>query len=201
MMIIGLTGNIATGKSKVASIFEEHGASIIDADRIAREVVGKGSPAWYEIVRHFGEEILRSDGSIDRKALGEIVFRDREKMKVLNDITHPRIMEKIRRRIEDLEKQKADIVIIEAALIVEKGGMKDLIDKLVVVSCTEEEQLRRLTERDGIGHDEAVSRISSQMPSKEKLRHADYIIDNSGSPEHTRRQVKELLEKLRSGTI
>lgn len=196
MLIIGLTGNIATGKSEVASMFREMGAKIIDADRIAREVVEKGSPAWKDIVGYFGEKILNKDGSVNRKTLGEIVFRDPKKLSKLNEITHPRIMEAIKRRLDEYRKQQISIVIIEAALIVEKGGMKDIIDKLVVVTSDRNDQISRLMKRDGISREDALYRIRSQMPISEKTKHADYVIDNSKTLEYTRKQVSNLMEEL-----
>lgn len=200
MLIVGLTGNIATGKSEVASMFRDMGAQIIDADRIAREVVEKGSPALNDIIDNFGEEVLNKDGSLNRKALGEIVFRDPEKLSKLNEITHPRIMERIRSKLREYRSQGCDIVIIEAALIVEKGGMKDLIDKLVIVTSDEEEQISRLMKRDGISREDALYRIGSQMPISEKIKHADYVIDNSKSLDKTRKQVSKTMGKLLSSS-
>jgi dephospho-CoA kinase len=196
MMIIGLTGNIASGKTEVAKIFEELGAKIIDADEIAREVVEPGEAAWQEIVEEFGSDILNSDGSINRKKLGGIIFNDHRKREQLNRITHPRIMTKIKETIDNYKKQNAKLVIVEAALIVEKGGLLSLIDGLIVVSTDEETQIKRIMTRDGLQRDEALSRIESQMPISEKTKHATYIIDNSESLEETRKQVEEVWEKI-----
>jgi dephospho-CoA kinase len=198
MKIIGLTGNIASGKTEVAKIFKELGAKIIDADRIAREVVEPGERAWQEIVEEFGRDILQSDGSIDRKKLGGIVFNDDEKREQLNRITHPRIMTKIIEVIDKYKKENVKLVIIEAALIVERGGLLSLIDGLIVVSTDEETQIKRIMTRDRLQRDEALSRIKSQMPMPEKTKHATYIIDNSGSLRETRKQVKEIWEKINS---
>lgn len=196
--MIGLTGNIACGKSVVARMFEELGAKIIDADRIARLVVEPGEPAWKEIVEKFGEGILNTDRTIDRNKLGEIVFNDDEKREELNRITHPRIIERIKERIEEYRGEKAKVVMIEAALIVEKGGMRPLINDLIVVTADEETQIKRLIERSGLSREEAFSRIRSQMPISEKVKHATYVIDNSGSLGHTRRQVEEIWERIKS---
>jgi dephospho-CoA kinase len=189
MKIVGLTGNIASGKSVVASMFRELGASIIDADQIARLVVEPGQPAWKEIVERFGEEVLNSDGTINRSRLGEIVFRDGEKREELNRITHPRIIEKIKELIEKHRK--------EAALIAERGGMKPIISDLIVVTADEETQISRLTQRVGLSREEALLRIKSQMPISEKVKHATYVIDNSGNLEETRDQVKKVWEMIR----
>ena len=196
MKVIGITGNIASGKSTVARMFEALGARIIDADEIARIVVEPGEPAWKEIVGEFGKDILEPGGAIDRKRLGGIVFGDEARRKRLNEITHPRIMERIRGLVREYEKEKAPVVMIEAALIVEKGGLKDLIDALIVVTADEETQIRRLMEGKGYSREEAVSRLRAQMPAREKMIHGDYIIDNSGSLEDTRARAKAVSEAI-----
>jgi len=196
MKVIGITGNIASGKSTVARMFEALGARIIDADEIARIVVEPGEPAWKEIVGEFGKDILEPGGAIDRKRLGGIVFGDEARRKRLNEITHPRIMERIRGLVRGYEKEKAPVVMIEAALIVEKGGLKDLIDALIVVTADEETQIRRLMEGKGYSREEAVSRLRAQMPAREKMIHGDYIIDNSGSLEDTRARAKAVSEAI-----
>ncbi len=196
MKVIGLTGNIACGKSVVAGMFRELGASVIDADQVARLVVEPGQPAWKEIVERFGEGVLNPDGTINRRRLGEIVFRDAEKREELNRITHPRIIEKIRELIEEHRKEGARVVIVEATLIVEKGGMKPIIGDLIVVTADEETQIMRLTQRVGLSREEALLRIKSQMPVSEKVKHATYVIDNSGDLEKTREQVKRVWEMI-----
>ncbi|MGH7890037.1 MAG: dephospho-CoA kinase [Thermodesulfobacteriota bacterium] len=196
MKVIGLTGNIACGKSAVARMFEELGSKTIDADQIARLVVKHGEPAWHEVVETFGAEILNRDGSINRSILGEIVFNDKEKREILNSITHPRIIERIKELVEQLAKEKVEVVIVEAALIVEKGGMKSVIRELIIVTADEETQIRRLIKRDGLSREEAVARIKSQMPLSEKLKYATYVVDNSGTFEETRKQVEELWKKI-----
>jgi dephospho-CoA kinase len=198
MKIVGLTGNIASGKTEVAKIFKELGAKIIDADRIAREVVELGEPAWQEIVDEFGSNILNSDGSINRRKLGEIIFNDDTRREHLNRITHPRIMNKIKETIDQYKKENVNLVIIEAALIVERGGLLNVIDELIVVSADAETQIERIMTRDGLQRDEALSRMESQMPISEKTKHAAYIIDNSRSLGETRKQVEEIWKKISS---
>ncbi len=195
--IIGLTGNIASGKSSVADMFEKLGAKIIDADRVARSVVEPQKPAWKEIVEKFGSGVLNSEGAVDREKLGEIVFNDDDKRCLLNDITHPKILEEIKELIESTRNEENRIVIIEAALIVEKGGwLREIVQSLIVVSANEESRIERLMERNGYTRDEALSRISSQMPSAEKEKHGDFIIDNSGSPEATKSQVLNIWKEI-----
>ena len=197
MILIGLTGNIATGKSAAAQMFRERGAGIIDADVIAREVVDVGTDAWKEIVSEFGESILDSDGRIDRKKLGNLVFNDEDKRKKLNRIVHPRIRERIGELISALEAENRQAAVIEAALIIENGGwLYDAVDHIVVVTTDPGIQVGRLIERDGYTEEEALSRINSQMPAAEKLSHADYVIDNSGSLTETARQVEEIWRNI-----
>jgi dephospho-CoA kinase len=198
MKVIGLTGNIGCGKSVVARMFEELGARVIDADRIARLVVDPGEPAWKEIVKTFGKDILNQDGTINRGRLGEIVFNDKEKRETLNGITHPRIIERIKELIEESGRENVEVVIVEAALIVEKGGMKPLINDLIVVTADEKAQIRRLMGRDRFSREAALSRIRSQIPLSEKVGLATYVIDNSGTLEETRRQVEEVWKRIRN---
>ena len=198
MKVIGLTGNIASGKSVVASMFEDLGAKVIDVDDIARKIVEPNETAWKKIVDTFGQNILNPDSTINRKKLGEIIFNDYEKRKILNDITHPKIIQNARDKVEKYKNEMVEVVIIEAALIVEKGGLKDLIEKLIVVISDEESQIERLTERNGFSKEEALSRINSQMPTSEKVKHADYIIDNSGTTSETENQVKKLWHEIRT---
>lgn len=200
MKIIGLTGNIASGKSVVAQMFERLGAKIIDADLVARTVVEPNKPAYKEIVDTFGRGVLNSKGDIDREKLGKIVFNDEEKRDILNKITHPKIVDEIKELIESNRKEGTEIIIIEAALIVEKGGwLRDIIDSLIVVSASEDSRIERLMSRNGYSRDEAMARISSQMPSVEKEKHGDFIVDNSTSLEDTDSQVLSIWEKITGG--
>ncbi len=198
MKVVGLTGNIASGKTEVAKIFKDLGAKIIDADQIAREIVKPGEIAWEEIRREFGDEILNSDRTINRLKLGEIVFKDNEERDRINKITHPRIIERMKELIKKYKKDNVKVVIIEAALIVERGGLKDTIDGLIVITADEETQIKRIIKRDELKRDEAISRINSQMPIAEKVKHATYVIDNSGTLSETRKQVEEVWEKLKT---
>ncbi len=196
MKVIGITGNIASGKSTVARMFEALGARIIDADEIARIVVEPGAPAWEEIVSEFGRDVLEPDGAINRKRLADIVFGDEAKRKRLNDITHPRIGERISELLREYKKEGAPVVMVEATLIVERGGLKSLIDWLIVVTADEETQIERLIRDKGFTREEALSRLRAQMPAREKMMHGDYIIDNSGSLEDTRAGVKAVSEAI-----
>lgn len=196
MLIVGLTGGYASGKSTVAKIFVELGAALIDADRLAREVVKPDKQAWFEIVDHFGKGILLENGEIDRKALGEIVFRDKTEREILNAIVHPRVLEEELKAIEEIRKREPDaIVVLSVPLLIESGHYKNC-DKIVVVTVDKDTQIKRLMGRDGFSIDEAIRRISAQMPLSEKVTYADYLIDNRGNREETEVQIKEVFRRL-----
>ena len=195
-LLVGLTGGIASGKSLVSALFQELGAHVIDADRLAREVVEPGQPAYQEIVEAFGREILQSDGRLDRKKLGGQVFADPEKRRRLEAITHPRIQVLRQARLQALAEQGFDgIVIQDAALLIEVGAA-DTVDRVVVVYVDEATQIERLTARDDLSEAEARQRIQSQMPLEAKARLAHYVVDNRRSPGETRQQVEAIYQAL-----
>ncbi|GLI50451.1 dephospho-CoA kinase [Tepidanaerobacter syntrophicus] len=197
MTVIGLTGGIASGKSTVTALLKEKGAAIIDADKIAREIMSKGEPAWFEVLNYFGDEILNNDRSdIDRKKLAHIVFSDKAKLEVLNNITHPKIIEEIKRQVEEYKKAGKKIIVIDAALLIETG-LDKIADEVWVVAANEDIQLQRLMAREkDITKDEALKRIKSQMPLAEKLKFADRVIDNNSSIEETKKQVDKIWTKI-----
>ena len=196
MKVIGLTGNIGSGKSTVAEMFRQLGAKKIDADSIARKIVEPGERAWKEIKDVFGDEVISSDQSIDRQKLGDIVFNDVSKRALLDNITHPKIFDEINNLVNEYEKDHSKVVIIEAALIIEKGGLLDLIDKLILVVVDEDTQTKRIKLRDDIPSDQIQSRIKSQMQISEKKKYADYIIDNNGSVLKTRTQANKIWKEI-----
>jgi len=197
MLIVGLTGGVASGKTAISQVLKGEGAYIIDADQIARELVQPNRPAWNELIRAFGKEILQEDGSIHRKKLADKVFADPKKRKLLNQILHPRIKEEMDRRTKEIgQKDPEAIVVIDAPLIVELGDQRDL-DKLIVVASTQTQQIERLKERDGISPEEALRILSSQMPVEEKVKLADYVIRNEGSIEEAKKRGKEVFKELR----
>ena len=190
-MIIGLTGGIACGKSTVAQMLVDRGARLIDADQIAREVVLPGTPALQEIAARFGPSVLKEDGSLDRKRLGDIVFSDPEAKRDLERILHPRIRRVIRERKEQLvSEDPRRPVIVDVPLLFE-SGMADGYDEIMVVYVPEEVQLRRLMERDGLTREQALGRIRAQWPIEEKKKLADVVIDNSGTLKETEDQIIE----------
>jgi len=197
MLIVGLTGGVASGKTAISQVLKGEGAYIIDADQIARELVQPNRPAWNELIRAFGKEILQEDGSIHRKKLADKVFADPKKRKLLNQILHPRIKEEMDRRTKEIgQKDPEAIVVIDAPLIVELGDQRDL-DKLIVVASTQTQQIERLKERDGISPEEGLRILSSQMPVEEKVKLADYVIRNEGSIEEAKKRGKEVFKELR----
>ena len=196
--IIGLTGGIASGKSTVSQMFRELGVAVIDADQIAREIVEPGEPAYDEIVETFGEAVVGEDGRLDREELGDVVFNDDAARSKLDAITHPRIGQRMMEKAGRAHEQGADWVLYDAALIVE-NNLQDAFDALIVVAADPEIQRRRLVERDGITRGEAQARLDAQMPLSEKIDVADYVIDNNGTLEETRRQVESLHEIIDRG--
>ena len=198
MLIVGLTGGYASGKSTVAKLFVELGGVLIDADKLAREVVKPDKQAWFEIVAHFGKGILLKNGEIDRKALGEIVFGSDAEREKLNAIVHPRVLDEELKAIEEIKGRGLDaILILSVPLLIESGHYRQC-DKIVVVTVDRDTQIKRLMERDGFSREESLRRISAQMPLSEKVQYADYVIDNSGSKEETELQVREVFRRLRS---
>lgn len=196
MLKVGLTGGIATGKSFVLSVLGELGCEVMDADQTAREVVEPGQPAFDEIVAHFGREIVGADSRLDRAKLGAIVFNDAAQRARLNSIVHPKVFEAQARRMAEVESRNPQaVVVIDAALMIETGSYRRF-DKLVVVHCQPEIQLQRLMTRNNLTQEEATARISSQMPSAEKLKFADFAINTSLGFEDTRRQIESLYEQL-----
>jgi dephospho-CoA kinase len=196
MLRVGLTGSIGVGKSFVATIFIELGCHVLDADVTAREVVMPGTPGLNALTEAFGKEILNTDGTLDRKRLGALVFADENQRQRLNHILHPFI---IARQDEIMNAWEAEdpegIGIIDAALMIESGGYKRF-DKLIVVYCRPEVQLERLILRDKLSREEAERRINSQMPQEEKQKFADYLIDTSDGFDLTRARTTEVYNRL-----
>jgi len=190
-IVIGLTGGIASGKSTVSDLFRKYDIPVIDADVVAREVVEPGEPVLAAIVDAFGAEILLPDGMLDRPKLGGIIFRDPQKREVLNGIVHPVVRERMTAERDRL-KSKHPAVVLDIPLLFE-GKQLHLVDKVVVVCVDPQVQLERLMLRNSLTEQEALDRIGSQMPLDDKAARADAIIDNNGSREETKEQLKQLL--------
>lgn len=191
-MVIGLTGGIATGKTTVSNYLKELGYSIIDADVIARQVVEPGTNGLRMITDTFGEKVLTSDGQLDRQHLAQLVFTSSEQLQQLNRILQPIIRERIQ---ELISTSKDPVVVIDVPLLYEQH-YEDLCDVVMVVSVQPQQQLERLMNRNHFTMDEAKNRVASQMPLSPKERLADVVIDNNGSVEETRQQVKKWLNQV-----
>jgi dephospho-CoA kinase len=196
MLRVGLTGSIAVGKSFVTSVFAELGCHVLDADETAREVVLPGSPGLRSVAEVFGEEVLNTDGTLNRRQLGAIVFADEAKRQKLNQLLHPFIIARQDEIMREWEREDPQgIGIIDAALMIESGGYRRF-DKLIVVHCRPEVQLERLMLRNGLSRDDAEARIGSQMPQAEKQKFADYLIDTSDGFESTRSRTVDVYKQL-----
>ena len=198
MLTAGLTGGIACGKSTVARFFAGLGCPLVDADRIARELMEPEGGAYRDVVKRFGDSILKADLSIDRGKLARIVFTDKQALADLNGIVHPSVIRREKELIEGLRREGGHpVVIVEAALMIE-AGTHEAYDRLIVVHCDPGRQLERLMKRSGLTREEALSRISSQMPLEEKRQFADYEIDTSGDMRAVKKDVEEIYRKLLS---
>jgi dephospho-CoA kinase len=195
MRVFGLTGNIGSGKSTVAAMLREAGIPVLDADRISREVTAPGGRAYDAVVQAFGREILRDDGSIDRKRLGEIVFADPGSRDRLERITHPAIFGAMKEAIAGIEREGHRAAVVEAALIHE-SGKKGLFEAVISVTCDRETALSRLAARDGMSRSQAEARLRAQMDADRKAEASEYVIDNSGTLDETRRQVERIMHVL-----
>jgi len=194
--VIGLTGGIGSGKSTVAAMLAQLGAEVIDADQVAREVVKPGLPAFEDIVREFGREVLQPDGTLDRKRLGARVFADPGARRRLEAITHPRIAAETVRRVTEAGVRGIEIVIYEATLLVE-NQIHETLDGLIVVTAAPSEQIARVAARDGLSRAEVEQRMAAQLPMEKKLAVANWVIHNDGALADTRRQVEALWRTLR----
>lgn len=200
MKIIGLTGGIASGKSTVAKMLRKMGAIIINADEVARQVVEPGQPAWKDIVGHFGDQVLNPDGTINRDELGRCVFNNTEYLHMLNEMTHPRIMDAIKENMRSVrDNHPGAILILEVPLLYETY-MDKICDEVWVVWVDHETQIKRLMARDGISREDALKRINTQMPLDEKARRADVVIDNRFSVEETRQAVTRYFTLIQSSS-
>ena len=196
MRVVGLTGGIACGKSTVSEILRRLGVPIVDADRIAREVVEPGSPVLAAIVREFGPNVLLPDGTLDRAALGSLVFGDAAARARLNALVHPAIQERSGAQLAEHARAGAPIAIYDAALILE-NGLGGAMDALLVVAVPEDVQVDRLVRRDGISRAAALARIRAQMPLAEKIAAADWVVDNSGTLAETEERVRGIWQAVK----
>lgn len=197
MLTIGLTGGIATGKDTVAQVLESRGAEIVDADKIARKLMEPGQAVFDKVVRAFGRDILHYEGSIDRKILADIIFKDESKRQELNSIIHPAIIDEEWNKVLAIKRRNPNAVaVVNAPLLIESGNHKD-VDKVILVVADEELVIKRLTKRDGLSREDILQRINSQMPEEEKRKYADYIIENNGTFDDLKKNVIQLFKTLK----
>lgn len=198
MIVIGLTGGVATGKSTVAKMFKQCGAIVIDADALAREVVRPGKPAWREIVRRFGTNILHADKTIDRQALGQIVFQNRTQLRQLERIIHPCVAREQQRLTKQAARSAPNAVVIYDVPLLFETGIDKRMDKTIVVTTDRETQIARLRKRNGLARAGALRRIKSQMPLVKKRRLADYVLDGTRDLRSLGKSVRQLFASFRA---
>ncbi|MFW6105546.1 MAG: dephospho-CoA kinase [Chloroflexota bacterium] len=198
MIIVGLTGSVGTGKSTVTNFFRELGAYIIDWDELARDVIRPHLRAWKEIVEYFGKDFLNEDLTVNRQKLAEMVFSDKEKVAKLSQIVHPEVFKEDERITNEIKRLDPDALVIKDIPLLFELTRPIFVDKIVVVSASEQTQLRRLEEK-GMSREDARSRIESQLPLEEKIKSADFVINNDGPLEETKKQVEEIYSLLRKG--
>ena len=195
-LIVGLTGGIAGGKSTVSKMFGELGARLIDFDAMARIVVAPGSRGLSKVVETFGPQVLQSDGTLDRKKLSRMVFRDKSKRKVLESLLHPAINAEFEKKIVSITSEKSDAIIVAEVPLLIEAGLQHLFDAIVVVVTSEQEQIRRLMNRDRITREKAAEMIEAQLPVEEKIQFADYLVANDQGLESTGGKVKQIWAEL-----
>jgi dephospho-CoA kinase len=201
MLKVGLTGGIASGKSLVARIFRELGAHVIDADRIVHDLLESDQDVYKEIVDYFGKDVIGADKNIDRRKVGDIVFNDPERRLWLNDCLHPRVFSIYNEQVRLLcDRQPECIVVFDAALLIETGYHRGM-DRVIVVYADREQQVGRLIARDNLSREQALARITSQMPLSEKRGHADFVIDNTGTRESTEQQARTVFLRLKEEAV
>lgn len=197
MIVVGLTGGIATGKSTVAQMFKRCGAVIINADQLARDVVRRGKPAWREIVKEFGKTVLSANGSINRHALGTLVFHNRRKLRRLEAIIHPRVAREQQRLVRRIARRRPNAVVVYEVPLLFESGADQRVDAIMVVTADRETQIARLKRRNGLTRAEALRRINHQMPLDRKIRRADVVLNGTGDKRLLRRQVRRLMQHFR----
>jgi len=197
MILVGLTGGVATGKSTVAKMFKQCGAAVINADLLARQVVEPGKPAWRAIVKLFGKTVLNQDRSLDRQALGSIIFYNPKKRRQLERIIHPRVAREQARLTKAITRKDPNAVVIYEVPLLFEAGVDKRVDKIIVVTADRNIQIARLKKRNGLSRAEAIRRIRSQMPLAKKTQQADHLLNGTLPRPSLRRQVGQLFRSLR----
>ena len=195
MKTVGLIGGIGSGKSTVSQFLAEMGAVILDADKVGHEALNSDTDIRREVVAAFGKQVLAPNGDIDRRKLGEIVFKNFDSLSRLNQIMHPRMFEIVKAQLEDYQQQGVDVVILEAPILLE-AGWTSLVDEVWVTVVSEDTVLRRLEKRTGLSEEEVLARIHSQLSTEERVRHADVVINTDCDLDEVKTKVKELWKGL-----
>ncbi len=196
-LLAGLTGGMGSGKTTVGKLFQSRGAYVLDADEICRSLVEPGKPAWQETVDLLGNEVLRDDQTLDRRKVADIVFNDPEKKKALESILHPRVMEEEQAIYKDIMKDDPGaLVIIDAALLIESENYRQ-VDKVIVIACDIEIQLRRIMAKNTFSREDAQRRLQQQMPLEEKVKFADYVLHNDSGLSELEEKVEALFHQLK----
>ena len=195
-LLVGLTGGMGSGKTLAASFFKQLGAFILDADLICRKLVEPEQPAYREISENFGKEVFTASGNLDRKRLANIIFKNPQKKEILEGILHPKVFEIEELKYEAIRKKHPNaVVILDAALLIESGNYKKM-DKVIVVNSDEKNRIDRIIARTQMSQDEVITRINNQMPSEEKVRYADFVLENLLDKDNLRSKVKDIHVKL-----
>ena len=200
MKVIGFTGGIGSGKSTVSQFMAELGAVILNADEVGYEAFKPDTELWRQVVAAFGRQIVTPDGNIDRKKLGNIVFGNAESLSRLNQMMHPRMYDMVKAQLEEYRRQGTRVVVLEAPLLLE-AGWTPLVDEVWVTTASESTVLKRLEERAGLSRAESLARIRSQLPSAERVRHADVVINTDCDLDEVKVKVKELWQRLEFDTL
>ena len=195
MKVIGLTGGIGSGKSTVSQFLAELGAVILDADKVGHEAFKPGSEIWQQVVTAFGKQIVASNGEIDREKMGKIVFGNSEARARLNRIMHPPMYDTVKAQLEEYRRQGVNVLVLEAPLLLEAGWIS-LVDEVWVTIASEATVLKRLAERTGLSEQESLARIRSQLPSEERIKHADVVVDTDCDLDELKAKVKKLWQEL-----
>jgi len=196
MVVIGITGGIGAGKGLATEFFRARGAAIIDADQVSRDLAKPGSDLLQRIAAAFGADVIRPDGTLDRERLGRVVFGDPQALATLNRITHPPIMAEIQRRLDELRgKGCVRVACVVAPLLIEAGGRQQ-VDRVLLVVADEEERVRRVMARDGIGKEQVRRRMAAQMPTDRLRRHADWVVDTTAGREAAREQLEAVWAQI-----
>jgi dephospho-CoA kinase len=198
MKNVGLTGNIGTGKTTVAWMFEEQGAKLLNADAIAHEAIAPHTAVWKQLFDRYGKKIMIEGGVIERKTLARIIFSDENERKFVESVIHPKVHEELTKRIADSKRNGTQLLIVEVPLLFETRWDKEM-DSIIVVSCDLELQVKRCQEKFGLTREEVLQRIKAQRPIEQKIAKADYVVDNSGSMNETFIQVRRIYSSLMKG--